>query len=291
MEKGKFGKKQKLVLTLLTVGGVGLYNPLLSQARETTEEKWDQYHSVQISPEFLSGRFTADREAIDISPNNHLVFKNDFLKVTGFSGEGDSAAPASIDGFSVFKNLEFMSFEGGQVSDFRPIRNLKNVTEFYMSGSNNNTLTDFKDWEKIESFDYYEVENNKNRIALTDLSALSNKKSLKRIRISTLGSLPTIRLSKKHNRYELFDPIILSDQFKAQTKYTGISFEFDEEFEDEQNEAVDFSSNVSEDGLMCWENIPTHATSLKFIAKATEYPSQNSIEYYGEINIPIHWVD
>ena len=285
MKKGNVGKKTKLVATLLVAGGFALLNPLQGHAEPSTEEKWDQYHSVQVSPEFLYGGFRSDEGYIKASANDNLVFKDDFLKIKEFRGEAFNR-PASIDGFSVFKNLEVMTFEGGLVSDFRPIKSLKNVTHFNMFGSNNNTLIDFKDWDKIESFQYTETENSEGEIALTDISALSNKENLKGIKINTDGNLPTIKLSKRHNRYELFDPIILSDQFKSKIKYSNVSVDFNEDADSNEG---DFTATVSEEGLITWENIPTTAANLKFIAEVGQYP--DNYNYYGTISIPIKWVD
>lgn len=277
---------KKFGILIVTVGTVMCLAPLEGNARETTEEKWDKYDSIQISPEFLTGGFSNDEYWLTPSEGNHLIFKDEFLNITRFSGEGYSDHPASIDGFSVLKNLENMEFEGGQVSDFRPVRSLKKVKEFYMSGSNNNTLVDFENWNAIERFGYYDTGSPIKRIALTDLSALSNKPNLETIDVSVVGNLPTVTLSQRNRNYELFDPIILADLFKGKVEYSNVDVQYKEDVEDDGGEMAEFTPSVSEDGLIRWEGIPTNAAELTFTAKI--YEGQN--HYYGEISIPIRWV-
>jgi len=279
-------KKKKLLVALLIVGGFSVFYSTHGEARQTTEEKWDQYNSVQINPIFSTTNFDSDEGNIEPTEGNNLILKTDFLKIKHIHGEAETGV-ASFQGFSAFKNLEDVYVEGGGVSDFRPIRNLTNIKRFYMSGTNNNTLIDFEKLNKIEEFSYEHFSDNGESIALTDISALSNKNNLKRIKISVDGNLPKITLSKKNNHYELLKPIVLSDQFKQDVKYSQVYFEYPENSDDDSVETDDFTSDVSKDGLISWQNIPTSASHLTFTASADEDLNY----YYGSINIPIRWVD
>lgn len=204
----------------------------------------------------------------------------------------------TLDGFHHFKNLNELSIESLAISDFRPLRNLTNMKRIEVVGENNISLEDFKTWTQLESF-YYGQRYNQNKAALTDISALSSNPNLESIYVRTYGSLPTITLSKRHAQYELFDPIVLSSQFgenKMNYSITGYTekesvtdeeySEYYEQIDDEDSDAKDYSDNVSDDGLLHFENIPPFAESLNFEARI----DCGSYSYRGDIKIPIRWV-
>ncbi|MGG5343770.1 hypothetical protein [Enterococcus sp. AZ192] len=180
----------------------------------------------------------------------------------------------SLEGLENLTNLINVSYEGGAFTDLRPLEKLTKLKTLEIDTENVQNIESLKKLAKLERLSLYNRLNIKKdfgtkSMALTDISALNHLSNLKFIRIHTDGDMPTITLRNDYQKYEVLDPIIVSNQFEGSTvEYTSS----DENF-----------SNA--DGLLKWENIPVGTESLELNWKI----EKENCEFYGYARIPIEW--
>lgn len=105
--------------------------------------------------------------------------------------------------------------------------------------------------------------------ALLDVSELSEHPNLERVTIKSEGGLQPASMKKGYRKYELFDPVILSDQFAgADITYSSTDATF---------------SNVG--NLLKWTTIPekTEYLNLSWLVEKGDF------RFEGDVQIPIDW--
>lgn len=208
--------------------------------------------------------------------NNYGVISKSEAESLDYAG---IAGGSSLEGIESMKNLRYIELMGGEnITDFRRLSSLKNVDYLFMGDgySSTSSLDFLKDWNNLfeidMSFGSSEVvnyEKNGDNLALTDISALNGKEeTLSNISLKTKGNMSTISLNSGYRKHEIFDPIILSDQF------------------DTINYSSTDSNFTNTDGLLSWNDIPegTESLNLKWEASGRNFSSFN-----GDVKIPIVW--
>ncbi|MGC6768389.1 hypothetical protein [Enterococcus sp. LJL51] len=160
------------------------------------------------------------------------LFTPEFLtSMERFSGGFDDNY-TSFNGLEVAVNLKSFVGEEGNTKDIRPLRKLTKLEELNIEITNQLNLYDLKNAQNLKDLRLYtrgygneeeEAEEQLHTQALlTDISALSELNQLEHIMISSEGIMPTITLKRGTTFYELYDPIVPSDQFQdAEMSYSS----------------------------------------------------------------------
>ncbi|WP_086349060.1 hypothetical protein [Candidatus Enterococcus clewellii] len=194
-----------------------------------------------------------------------------------------------LNGLEYAENLETLQGEFiEELQELSPIKDLVNLKSIWIEYGDNTNLKELKNLTSLEtlrisSSGYSDRANDEgtdekpDMLALYDISELSNLSSLNEIKIYTQGLLQTVTMKKGTTSYEMYSPVIKSEQFGDK------KIEYSEAYSNGENELF-----TEQDSLLKWENIPSDAEHLSF---SWNVSNGKSFAFNGEVLIPINWID
>ena len=291
-------KKSVRYLSLLVIGGCFLVGGKY-QAAEAKDFFTISAPSINTTAGFKENYYNLNLDLL----HQYGVWEKDKAKTIEEIHEPGETDFYSLEGFQNFTNLKNFRIILSNVTDlyvFSEMKNLEKIEEFYTQIpisdltpiSNLYKLKQLNlNLGKLEDHDNYRPReiNTGKRNGVTDLTPLNSLNNLEKIEIQTQGYYPSVKLSKRDNRYELLDPITLSKHFKTKVSYYNLIVGREDEYDYEK---FYDGGNVINSKLV-WKNIPTNTDYLEFEARSDDNSSFDSPykRYYGKHRIPIIWVD
>ncbi|MHC5216429.1 hypothetical protein ACYSNR_07155 [Enterococcus sp. LJL128] len=193
-----------------------------------------------------------------------------------------------LNGLEYAENLEILQGEFMQeLQELSPIKNSVNLKSIWIEYGDNTNLKDLKNLAALENLRIYSkgysdsedegMDAKPDMLALYDISELSNLTNLTEIDVSTSGLLQTVTLKRGTTSYEMYSPVIKSEQFgDKKIEYNELESNSDDELFTEQ------------DSLLKWENISPDAKYLSF---SWAINNGRIVNFHGNAWIPINWID